>query len=154
VDPERPSTDRRRSDRVEPDRVESDRDNPELGESDRGAAIVDFALVGALLTLLFAAVLQLAVVLHVRNVLVDCAGEGARLGALADRDPDAGAARARELITAELSVRYAQRVSAGRASVDGLPTVEVRVEAPLPVIGLVGAGRVLSVSGHALAEPP
>lgn len=122
------------------------------GARDRGAAIVDFALVGGLLTLLFVAVLQLALALHVRNVLVDCASEGARLGALADRDPQAGAARTRELIRDELSDHYADRVSAGSAPVDGLEMVEIRVEAPLPVIGLFGIGRTLTVSGHALAE--
>ncbi|HST86517.1 MAG TPA: TadE/TadG family type IV pilus assembly protein [Kineosporiaceae bacterium] len=122
--------------------------------ADRGAAIVDFVLVGGLLTLLFLAVLQLSIALHVRNVLVDCAFEGAQFGALADRDPQAGADRARELIRSELSDRYAEQVSAGLAWVDGLPTVEVRVEAPLPVIGVFGVGRTLTVSGHALAEQP
>jgi hypothetical protein len=105
------------------------------------------------MTLLFVALLQLALVLHVRNVLIDCAGEGARRGALADRDPEAGATRTRELIQSELSPRYAERVSAGAARVDGLDTIEVRVQAPLPVIGLLGVGRMLSVSGNALAEP-
>jgi hypothetical protein len=124
-----------------------------LRERDGGAAIVDFALVGALLTLLFAAVLQLAVVLHVRNVLVDCAEEGARFGALADRNPDAGANRTRELITGELNGRYAHRVSAHRVRVGALDTVEVRIDAPLPIIGLLGPDRILSVAGHALAEP-
>jgi hypothetical protein len=113
---------------------------------------VDFALVGGLLTLCFVAVLQLSLALHVRNVLVDCASEGARFGALADRDPQAGAARTRELIRSELSDRYADRVTAGPALVDGVPTVEVRVEAPLPVIGLIGVGRTLTASGHAFAE--
>jgi len=115
---------------------------------------VDFALVGGLLTLLFVAVLQLGLILHVRNVLADCASEGARLGALADRDPQAGVARTRELIRSELSDQYAERVWAGRARVDGLETVEVRVQAPLPVIGLFGIGRTMSLSGHALAERP
>jgi hypothetical protein len=124
------------------------------GWSDRGAAIVDFVLVGALLTFLFVALLQLALVLHVRNVLIDCAQEGARLGALADRDPEAGAARTRELIRADLSDGYADRVTAGHARVGGLDTVGVRVEAPLPVIGLIGTGRTITVSGHAVAEPP
>ena len=67
---------------------------------DSGSAVVDFVLVGALLTLVFVGVVQLAVVLHVRNTLVDCASEGARFGALADRTPDDGAARA-TLIWAE-----------------------------------------------------
>jgi hypothetical protein len=114
--------------------------------------MVDFALVGGLLTLFFVAVLQLSLVLHVRNVLVDCAFQGAHRGALVDRDAQAGASRTRELIRSQLSDRYAGRVSAGLARVDGLETVEVRVEAPLPVIGLLGVGRTLTVSGHALTE--
>jgi Flp pilus assembly protein TadG len=122
-------------------------------DRDRGAAVVDFALVGGLLTLIFAAVLQLIVVLHVRNVLIDCAAEGARTGALADRNPAAGAERTRQLIRAELNDGYAQHVSAGPARVQGLDTIEVTVEAPLPLFGLIGPSRALTVSGHALAEP-
>ena len=91
-------------------------------------------------------------VLHVRNTLIDCAADGARYGALADRGPADGAARARALISQDLSGRYAEHVDAGYENVDGLDTVVVRVSAPLPVLGLVGAGRVLTVSGHALAE--
>ena len=106
------------------------------------------------MTLLFLSVVQLATALHVRNTLIDCATEGARFGALADRDPAAGAQRARELIDADLPESYARDVEAGHAVVEGLETVEVRVRAPLPVIGLVGAGRWVSVSGHAVEERP
>lgn len=119
---------------------------------DRGAVIVDFALVGALLTLLFVAVLQFAMMVHVHNTLVDCASAGARYGALADQSPEAGAQRARDLISADLSGGYAQDVTAGRERFAGLDTVVVRVRAPLPVLGLVGIGRVMSVEGHADAE--
>jgi hypothetical protein len=99
-------------------------------------------------------VIQLAIVLHVHNTLVDCAGEGARYGALADRSPDAGAQRARELITADLGRRYAGNVTAGRQRYAGMETVVVRVRAPLPVLALLGAGRVLTVEGHARLEAP
>jgi hypothetical protein len=119
---------------------------------DRGAAIVDFALVGALLTLLFVAVLQFAVVIHVHNTLVDCASEGARYGALADVSPSAGAQRARDLIRADLGDAFAADVTAGRERYDGLDTVVVRVRAPLPLLGLLGAGRIVMVAGHAGAE--
>jgi Flp pilus assembly pilin Flp len=121
---------------------------------EQGAAVVDFALVGTLVTVLFVAVVQLAVVQHVRNTLVDCAQDGARYGALADRDPAAGADRTRALITADLSARYATDVHAGRERFDGVDTVVVRVRAPLPLLGLLGVGRVLTVRGHALAEAP
>jgi Flp pilus assembly protein TadG len=119
---------------------------------ERGAAVVDFVLVGALLTVLFVALLQFAFVLHVRNVLIDCATEGARYGALADRDADAGAQRARELITADLSAGYARDVEASVVTQDGLALVEVRVSAPLPVAGLLGVGRTIAVSGHSVVE--
>lgn len=115
---------------------------------------MDFVLVGTLATLIFVGVVQLAVVLHVRNTLIDCAGEGARYGALADRVPADGAARAAALIRQDLSPRYAQDVTAAQESVDGLPTVVVRVRAPLPIVGLLGFGRVVRVAGHAVRERP
>jgi hypothetical protein len=111
-------------------------------------------LVGTLATLVFVGVVQLAVILHVRNTLIDCAAEGARYGALADRVPADGARRAVALIGADLSPRYAGDVTAGEETVDGLPTVVVRVRAPLPVLGLLGPRRVLAVTGHALRERP
>ena len=114
--------------------------------------MVDFALVGGLLTLLFVWVLQLSLALHVRNVLVDCATQGARQGALVGSDPAAGAVRTRALIRAELSDRYAEHVRSELGDLDGVPVVEVRVEAPLPVFGTLGPGRRLSVTGHAMLE--
>lgn len=120
--------------------------------ADTGSAVVDFVLVGALLTLVFVGVVQLAVVLHVRNTLVDCASEGARFGALADRTPADGAARTRELIGMSLSPRYADDVTATTTDVDGLAVVQVRVRSPLPVIGLLGPSRGLDLTGHGVQE--
>ena len=116
--------------------------------------MVEFTLVSALVSLVFLAVVQLAVVVHVRNTLVDCAGDGARFGALAGNGPQFAVQRTRQLVTADLSARYAQDISAGTEDVGGVPTVVVRVRAPLPVIGLFGAGSGLSVAGHAMAERP
>lgn len=90
--------------------------------------------------------------LHVRNTLVDCAAEGARHGGLADSSPEQGAERARQLIAMSLSPRYAQDVSAASVVRDGLRVVEVTVEAPVPVIGLLGAGRAITVRGHGIEE--
>lgn len=121
-------------------------------ESERGSAIVDFVLVGALLTVLFVAVLQLALTLHVRNTLIDCAAEGARYGALAGSSPGAGAERTRQLINSAVDARYAADVEARTTSLDGASVVEVTVRAPLPVIGLVGPSGVIAVAGRAYAE--
>ncbi|WP_422631983.1 TadE/TadG family type IV pilus assembly protein [Pseudokineococcus basanitobsidens] len=117
---------------------------------DRGSAVADFALVAGLLTLLLAGVVQLAVVLHVRATVVDCASEGARLGALADRTPADGAERTRVLVAAALSPAYARDVSASTTSVGGRQVVEVVVRAPLPVAGLLGVDDVLTARGHGL----
>lgn len=121
-------------------------------DDERGSAVVDFALVGGLVTLLFAGVVQLTLVQHVRSTLVDCAAEGARYAALADRAPQDGVARTRALIESALSDTYAQDVSAVRTRWDGLDVLEVTVTAPLPVAGLLGPGGALTVRGHALAE--
>lgn len=128
------------------------RRRPVPRHQDSGSAIVDFVLVGALTTVLFAAVLQLALALHVRSTLVDCAAEGARYGALTDRSPADGAERTRELIEMSVSPRFAQDVRAEAAEVDGLPVVRVEVRAALPLVGLIGPGGTLEVAGHALRE--
>ena len=121
---------------------------------DAGVAVVDFALVSGLVTLLFAGVVQVTLAVHVRNTLIDCAAEGARYAALADRTPQDGVDRTTTLIATSLSPAYADDVVATETTLDGLPVVEVRVRAPLPVAGLVGPGGVLSVEGHALQEAP
>jgi len=121
---------------------------------DRGSAIVDFALVGGLVTVLFAAVLQLTFAVHVRNTLVDCAAEGARFAALADRAPADGEARTRELIAMSLAPRFAEDVSVREVVLDGVRVVEVEVVAPVPVVGLVGPSGAMTVTGHALEELP
>lgn len=100
---------------------------------------------------MFVAVLQLTLVLHVRNTVVDAASEGARFGALAGRDAGDAAARARLLIDASLSSAYAADVSASTVVVDGVQTVVVKVHSPLPVVGLLGPG-LLHVDGHAVDE--
>lgn len=125
-----------------------------MRRSDDGSAVVDFVLVGALTTLLFAAVLQLVLVLHVRATLIDCAAEGARYGALADSTPAAGAERARALIVSALAPGFADEVRAETTTVDGVPVVRVEVSAPLPLVGLLGPSGMITVDGHALAEVP
>jgi hypothetical protein len=109
-------------------------------------------MVAALVLALFLGVVQLALALHVRALTIDAAAEGARVAARADRGPEEGAARTRELLAASLSPRYAADVSVGRSVHGGLSVVEVVVRAPLPVVGLVGPTGALTVRGHALEE--
>jgi Flp pilus assembly protein TadG len=119
---------------------------------DEGSAVVDFTLVGVLLTFLFLALLQLGLALYVRNTLVASAAEGARYGANADRNPADGAAVTRELIRDSLADSFADDVTSDTETVDGVVTVVVRVNARLPVFGLLGPPRAISVRGHAFEE--
>lgn len=107
-----------------------------------------------LLTVLFLAVLQLGLALHVRTVLTGAAAEGARYAANADRTPEDGASRTRQLIDDALPSAYASDVTAGEESVAGRSVVVVTVHARMPLIGFLGFERSLTVRGHALEEGP
>ncbi len=123
---------------------------PGTRSGERGSAVVDFVLVGSLLTFLFLAIIQLTLVLHVRNTLIDAASSGARYGTLADRTPADGRQRTAELIGTALNPDYARDISTSEAEVQGIRTLEVTVRAPLPVAGLFGVPvSVLEVKGHA-----
>ena len=73
--------------------------------SQRGAAIVDFVLVLVVLVPVFLGILQVALVLFVRNTLTAAASEGARYAATLDRGPAEGAARTRSQIEGALAGR-------------------------------------------------
>ena len=110
-------------------------------------------MVSGLVVLLGMAVFQLALVLYVRNALIADASEGARLGARAGSSPAEGASRTRDLITRDLSATYATGVSAGVATTSaGVQVVQVTVDAPVPVIGLLGPTGSFTVHGRAFQE--
>lgn len=121
-------------------------------ESDRGSAVVEFLLVSILVVVLVMAVLQLALALHVRNILIDSVGEGARYGALADSSPTAGVERARVLIAGALSHRYAENISYQIVDISGQSVLEMTASTPIPVVGLVGPTGSLTVKGRAVIE--
>jgi Flp pilus assembly protein TadG len=120
--------------------------------TERGSAVVDFVLVVLVVLPLFLGILQVALVLHVRNTLTAAASEGARYAATADRTPADGAARTRRQIAGALAARFAQQVSARPASVHGMAGVEVRVAAEVPALGLWGPAVRLLSTGHAVEE--
>nr|WP_246846649.1 pilus assembly protein [Humibacter ginsenosidimutans] len=109
-------------------------------------------MVGALLTVLTLAVLQLGLSLLVRNTLIDSAAEGAHIAALADNTLADGEQRTRELISSAIGDEYAHDVTAAVVRYRGTAAVEVTVRAPLPLLGLFGPDRVVEVSGHAPRE--
>lgn len=119
--------------------------------SERGAALPEFTMVAALLTLVVLSVMQLALALHVRNTLQDAAAEGARYATLVGSDASAGVERAQALVTTAIGSSFAESVTAARTTVAGHPAIEIRIVAPLPVLGLIGP-TTLEVRGHAALE--
>lgn len=124
-----------------------------LGE--RGSAVVEFVLVGVLVLTLFLGVLQVALYLHLRNVVVASVAEGAREAANADRDCADGAARAYDLVAGAVGRRVADRLDVSDCATvveDGVTLVRLRARGPLPLlfppVGSVG----VTATAHAIEE--
>lgn len=126
---------------------------PDWRREERGSAVVDFVMVGSLLTMFFLAIIQLTLVLHVHNTLIDAAASGARYGTLADRGAFDAEERAAMLIRTALNADFAQDISTTEVTFQGLRTLEVTIKAPMPVIGLIGPRDLLEVTGHAAIQP-
>lgn len=120
--------------------------------TDHGSAVVDFVLVLLVLVPLFLGILQVALVLHVRNTLTSAASEGARYAATVDRTPEAGVERTRLQISGAVAERFARDVTATRLVRDGVPLVRVDVRAQVPPLGIWGPAVQVAVSGHAVEE--
>lgn len=119
---------------------------------DRGSSPVDFILVGALLTTLTLAVLQVGFAVYVRNVVHDAAVEGAHYAALADTTLGEGAERTRLAIARAIGTSFTADISVGESDQLGHPTAAVTVRTTLPVIGLIGVPFALEVDAHAPME--
>lgn len=114
-----------------------------------GAAVAESTMVMTLVVLLFAALLQAGIVIHTRNMMIDAASAGARYGALADRSPQDGAQRARELLAAGVPGQSGARVVAEPTSRDGVPALRVTISGSLPGVGFLPGPIPVEVSGHA-----
>ena len=128
------------------------RERPHLG-GDAGTAMVEFVLVAAVLIPLILAILQLGLVLHIRNTLSAEAAEGARRAAAADRTPGDGRDLTAALVADSFGSHLSPTVTAGAADVGGIGTVWVRVRATMPLAGwLAGLDGGIDVTVHAVEE--
>lgn len=110
-------------------------------------------MVSLLVLVLGMGVVQLGLLLYVRNDLIASASEGARLGARAGASLGEGVSRTQDLITRDLSPVYASQVTAAHETTSaGVLVVEVTVTAPVPVIGLLGPSGSMTVHGRAFQE--
>lgn len=116
---------------------------------ERGAATAEFAMVSALLVLLSFAIIQLTLMVHVRNTLIDAASTGARFGVLEDRTAPDGVQRTRDLIESSISSRYAQGVGYEYVAQAEGQTLQITVQARVPVLGLFPGVGSLEVTGSA-----
>ncbi len=123
---------------------------PSRTRHDEGSEVVEFTLVSILVVMVVVGVIQLAVTLHVRNTLIACAAEGARLAAAEDRTLADGEERAESLAHASLG-GYPAEARASVVTIDGALTIVVTMTAPVPVVGLWGVGS-MSVDARALEE--
>lgn len=116
---------------------------------DSGSAVVEFVLVSVLLVVLALGIVQLALTLHVRNLMTSAAAEGARLAAEQDRSPAEGAERTSWLL--QQSLGGDADVAVIQTAVDGAPVVEVTVERQAPFFG-AWSGLTLTATAHAYKE--
>jgi Flp pilus assembly protein TadG len=119
---------------------------------------VEFVFVSVLVVVLLLAVLQVAVYVHVRNVVTASAQEGARFAANADVPSSAGADRTVAVVARATSPRTADGLvcsSAAETDPSGLTLVVVRCSGAVPPL-LAGLGALLpvEVTGRAVEEAP
>lgn len=117
---------------------------------DDGGILVEYVLVSILVVAIALGVFQLALTLHVRNLMTSAAAEGARLAAMNDRGPADGVERALVLLDGALGGAPGE-VTAREITISGAPAIEVTVTRPVPMLGLWGAGSV-TVSARAFEE--
>ena len=126
------------------------------GDGERGSAVVEFVLVSVLIVVLLLAVLQVAVYVHLRNVVTASAQEGARYAANADVDSSLGAGRTVEVVAGATSEQTASGLncsSAEEADPSGLTLVVVRCTGAVPsLLSDLGNLLPLEVTGRAVKE--
>lgn len=115
---------------------------------DRGSAVVEFPMVTVLILLITLAVIQAAVIIHSRNLLIDAAVQGAHHASKVGATTQDGEERAQMLIDQRFSDSFEAQA---RATSDG-ELITVTITATLPVLGIYGPAGGLEVSGRAVDE--
>ncbi|MCW2580011.1 MAG: uncharacterized protein JWR82_1612 [Blastococcus sp.] len=114
-------------------------------------------MVSILIVTLLLAVLQVAVYVHVRNVVTASAQAGARHAANADVDSALGAARTVEVVAKATTAQTAAGLvctSAEELDGTGVPLVVVRCSGSVPsLLASLGNLLPLEVTGRAVKEP-
>ena len=123
--------------------------------TDEGAAVVEFVLIGALLLLVVMGVVQLALVLHTRNVLTANAAEGARHAANLGRGEASGGPYAQELLRRSLpgAARTISCTGRGEVGAGGVPQAAVTCAGSIRLTLVpLGPSLDVAVTGRAVKE--
>lgn len=117
--------------------------------SEEGSAPVGFLFSAILLLVAFLSVLQVAQVMHQRNVLIDIAGEGARQAARFPSDLANGQSRINELAHGAVTV---EEISGSYEQRGDNQIVVFTVTSSFPILGTEGIAGGITVRGRALVE--
>lgn len=120
--------------------------------SEAGSQVVGYVLVQALAVLVILALLQLAYALHIRNVTLDAASEGARRAALAYSTSEDGHERTQELIENALGASRVGSIEVRETVEHGHRRITVTVVSSLPVLGPWGLPGTMEVKAHSWRE--
>lgn len=121
-------------------------------QQEAGAIVAESAMIIALVTLLCGTILQLGVIIHTKNTMIDAASAGARYAALADRDLVDGQRRSTALLTSSIPNAESARITISRA-VNG-EVIRVTITHQLPLLGFITAPIPLSATAQAYDLTP
>lgn len=117
-----------------------------------GAIVAESVMILALITLLCGTILQLGIVVHTRNTMIDAASAGARHAALADRNLTDGQLRTAALLAH--SIPNAESASVAVRQQPGDERITVTVTHQVPVLGFITGPIPLSVTAQAYDLTP
>lgn len=115
------------------------------GHRECGSQVVSHTLVQLLVVFIVLGLMQLAFALHVRNLAIDAASEGARRATMAGEDLAAGQRRTEQLLAASLGNLRRHQVTVNRVDEAGEQVIRVTVDSTLPILGPFGLPHTLQV---------
>lgn len=123
------------------------------GCNEDGSQVVSHTLVQALVVFVALGLMQLAFALHVRNIAIDAASEGARYASLSGATLIEGEARTRALLEAGVGTHVIDSVDAHTESRAEGTMIVMTVSTHLPIVGPFGPARAITLRAHAWKEP-
>lgn len=124
-------------------------------ENDSGSATVGYVLVAIMVLFLVGALLQVTIALHIRNLAIDAALQGAQYAARDNVTISEGVKRTERILRADLGGKHIQRIRGWNQhdAATGRQIVNVEVTYTWPLFGPYGLPGKAKAIGHAIEEP-